>query len=357
MAKSRRYFIAIAALSALLPGAFLLTHGKPSAALTENMRTDFQSGWAVACSGRVEGRHETIDIGAGVDGVVERILVNDGQVVAAGIPLVQLNCADLKARKKQAIAEVESAIEQRKRILRGARDEERRAAQQRRLAAEAVLKEAESRFARTRELAKAQVISDQQYDQVLRELDVARAQLDEARSQETLTLAGPLPEEEAKSHADLDSTRYQLDVVNKQLDKCTVRAPSTGTVLRVLAKPGETFSTVMPRPLVKFADLSTTKVRAEVDERDIGNISIGQLATVSVEALPGKELQGRVSSVMPYMGRKSAISNDPADKADRDVQEVVVDLAASDKPLPVGLRVLVRFATQESAHVPAAPQK
>jgi len=208
----------------------------------------------------------SVAIGAGVDGVVKRILVHDGQVVAAGIPLVQLNCDDLEARKKQAVAEVESALEQRKRILRGVRDEERRAAHQRKLAAEAVLQEAQSRFGRAQELSKAQVISDQQYDQVLRELDVARAQLDEARSQETLTLAGPLPEEEAKSNADVDSTRYQLDVVNKQLDKCTVRAPSNGTVLRILAKPGETFSTVMPKPLVKFADLSTTRVRAEVDD-------------------------------------------------------------------------------------------
>ena len=133
MAKSRRYFIAIAALGALLPGAFLLTHGKPSAALGGNTRTRSQSEWAVACSGRVEGSHETIDVGAGVDGVVERILVHDGQLVAAGIPLVQLNCSDLEARKKQAVAEVESALEQRKRILRGARDEERRAAHQRRL--------------------------------------------------------------------------------------------------------------------------------------------------------------------------------------------------------------------------------
>jgi hypothetical protein len=43
------------------------------------------------------------------------------------------------------------------------------------------------------------------------------------------------------------------------------------------------------------------------------------------------------------MGRKSVLSGDPAEKADRDVLEVIIELDQSAKELPVGLRVTVQY--------------
>jgi HlyD family secretion protein len=345
MGRYRNYVVGAAVLiTGAVAIALIATSGKRSADAAA--RPEVQPRWVLACSGRIEGSSETTEIGAGIDGVVDKLLVSEGRTVQAGTPLLRLSCADLEATRRQVSADLESAREQRMRIYRGARDEERKAATQRRIVAEAVLKESELRFQRATKLYDGLVISREQFDQSARDVVVARAQLAEAKSQEALTQAGPLPEEKAKADADVRSAEGRVDALTTQLDKCTVRAPSDGTVLRFYARRGETFSTLYPKPLLKFADITATRVRAEVDERDIAHIFAGQHVAVSADAFPGTQFGGEVISIAPFMGAKTAISSDSADKADRDVQQVVIELGRDlGQKLPIGLRVTVRFVS------------
>lgn len=52
---------------------------------------------------------------------------------------------------------------------------------------------------------------------------------------------------------------------------------------------------------------------------------------------------GRVSSTGSQMGRKKVRTGDPAEKADRDVLEVLIDLDEKDKACVVGLRITAQF--------------
>ena len=117
-------------------------------------------------------------------------------------------------------------------------------------------------------------------------------------------------------------------------------------MLRVHLMPGETVSTVMPRPVISLADLSRLRVRTEVDERDLGRLRIGQSVTVFSDAFPDKQFAGRVASFGSLMGRKQVRTGDPAEKSDRDVLEVLVELDERDERLVVGLRTTVRFLAQ-----------
>jgi multidrug resistance efflux pump len=102
----------------------------------------------------------------------------------------------------------------------------------------------------------------------------------------------------------------------------------------------------MPRPVVSLADLSRLRVRAEIDERDLGRLRASQPAFVTAEAFPDRQFKGHVVSFSSLMGRKQVRTGDPAEKSDRDVLEVLIELDERDERLAVGLRTTVRFVAQ-----------
>src|ERR1700732_1546086 len=81
-----------------------------------------------ASPGRVEGASETTQVGAAADGVLKTVYVKEGQFVKRGTLLGEIGCDDLQASLQTAIAEADGARQARTRILRGARDAEKKIA-------------------------------------------------------------------------------------------------------------------------------------------------------------------------------------------------------------------------------------
>jgi HlyD family secretion protein len=297
----------------------------------------------LAAPGRVEGLSEVIEVGAGADGVLESVRVREGQQVAAGEILAVVACGDVEAERQAALAATESARQIRQRLLRGSRDEERRIAANEVASAEAVLKQTQTHYQRQSSLYETGDISRAAWEQAKRDVEVADATLRAAKDRVALANAQALPEELARAEADIRAADSRAQAMAARVGKCAVRAPQSGRVLRVHLLPGETVSTVMPRPVVSLADVSGLRVRAEIDERDLGRLRVGQAVMVSADAFPDKQFAGRVASFGTLMGRKHVRTGDPAEKSDRDVLEVLVDLDERDERLVVGLRTTVRF--------------
>src|SRR6267378_1232808 len=81
-----------------------------------------------ASPGRVEGASETTQVGAAADGILKAVFVKEGQFVKSGTLLGEIACDELQAGLQTAIAEADGARQTRTRILRGARDEEKKIA-------------------------------------------------------------------------------------------------------------------------------------------------------------------------------------------------------------------------------------
>jgi multidrug resistance efflux pump len=298
---------------------------------------------ALACTGRVEGASETVDLGAGMDGVVAELKVREGDSVKAGDVLVVIDHRELQAELRAALAGAESARQTRIRILRGSRQEDRERADAEVTAAKAVVAEADSRQRRAVQLFGQGILSEADRDEAQRSLDVSQAQWQAARKAAELVKADPLPEEVGKADADVRAAEERVRVLQQTLEKCIVRAPIGGTVLRTLLKPGESFSTLVPRPILSLADTSRLRVRAEVDERDVGRVFTGQRVMVRRDEWAGPGVPGRVGRLGAQMGRKTVKTGDPAEKSDRDVLDVLVDLDRQEPGLVVGLRVTALF--------------
>lgn len=296
-----------------------------------------------AAPGRVEGLSDTIDVGAGADGVVKAVYATEDQFVKKGTVLAEIACDDLNAALQASLAEADAARQTRLRLLRGARKEERQVAANKTAAAQAMLVEAKVQLERQRILYKGGEISAVDYDRANRDFGVAKAQFRATFRTQRLIAASPLPEETARADAEVLAAENRVREAQERIKKCAILAPIDGTVLQVNARPGESFSTVTPRSLFRIADASGRRVKAEVDERDVSKITAGQNAIINAEGLTGQRLIGTVTSVSAVMGKKSVFTNDPVDKLDRDVLEATIALAPNAKLLPIGLRVTVQF--------------
>jgi HlyD family secretion protein len=296
-----------------------------------------------ASPGRVEGASETSQVGAAADGILKAVYVKEGQEVKRGALLGEIACDDLQPALQTAMAEAEAARQSRARLLRGARDEEKKIAREKTAAARATYEEAKSRLDMQRALYEKQQVSRATYDQAVRDLGVAEANVQAALRTEELLAAPPLEEDKARADADVQAAEGRVRTVQERIGKCTIVAPIDGTVLRVYARRGESFSTITPRPLFDIADTSNRHIKAEVDERDVDKLFVGQKVIIQADALDGKKLRGSVARISAMMGRKSIITGDPSDKSDRDILEALIDLDDNSRPLPIGLRVTVQF--------------
>ena len=107
---------------------------------------------AFASPGRVEGASETTQVGAAADGILKAVYVKEGQFVKRGTLLGEIACDELQAGLQTAVAEADGARQTRTRILRGARDEEKKIATEKTAAARATFDEAKSRLEMQRAL-------------------------------------------------------------------------------------------------------------------------------------------------------------------------------------------------------------
>ena len=125
----------------------------------------------------------------------------------------------------------------------------------------------------------------------------------------------------------------------------TVRAPIDGTVLQVNVREGEAVSPGSPQPPLQLADLSAMCLRAELDERDIGAVKVGQAVIVRAAAfrsrVRGKRLVGRAAD---RPGRLEPPGS--RDQTDVDVVRVMVGLRGPGE-LTIGMKADVYFRSDK----------
>lgn len=145
----------------------------------------------------------------------------------------------------------------------------------------------------------------------------------------------------AVQRAAVGSAQAALNVASYQLELTRVRAPTDGRIVRRYANPGAGASTLNVSNMFDLEPNSARIVRAEIAESDIPKISAGQAVEIVPEADPAKVYVGKVLRRSDEFGARKLQSDDPNEKTDDRVVEVVV--SADNAPLLIGQRVLVKF--------------
>lgn len=151
-------------------------------------------------------------------------------------------------------------------------------------------------FGRAQQLYNDKLIAKQDFDSKKAAFDVSLATL--AQRQAALAQAQAQTASQ-RGHVDqaVATQRANYDT----LDKTISRAPFDGLVTNVPVREGETvvvgIQNAEGSTLMTLADMSVITAEVKVDETDIVNISMGQPADVTVDALPGKVFKGHVTEV------------------------------------------------------------
>ncbi len=297
------------------------------------------SGRWVGGNAIVEPRDRETKVAAAVPGRIARIAVTEGQRVEAGAVLVELESVVEQAAVAVADAEIAAAQAELSRLTRGSRSEDVDAANAEADAARARASLATSVLSRTQAASTSGGLSADEVERAERQAqaDTATATLADARRR--AVVSGPRREEIAAARARLLAANARRDQAVAQLDRLIVRAPITGEVLQVKYRAGEYVAPGQADPLVVLGDTSTLHVRMDVDERDIAHVRLGSNVLVRAIAFPGRDFRGRVIEVGRRMGRKNVRTDDPTERNDTKVLEVVIAL---DQPLGlvVGQRVM-----------------
>jgi ABC exporter DevB family membrane fusion protein len=281
-----------------------------------------------------------------VGGRLQRVAVAEGDTVARGQVLAEIENAEFLAAVDFAKAQLALREAERDRLRAGARPEERDEARALLDEARTLSRQAADELARRRTLAERGTLGREALGQAQAQADAARARLAVAEARWRLVEAGARAEDLRAADAAVAAARAELARAQAQYDKTLIRSPIDGVVLKRDLREGETVVALSPLPLARIGDLSTRYVRADVDELDVGRVRAGQRAVASSDAFPGRRYAGEVVQVARRMGRRNVVTDRPAERVDASILEVVIRLEPG-ADLPVGMRVDVRIDAGE----------
>ncbi len=191
-----------------------------------------------------------MQIGAGASGVVDQILVHDGDHVAFGQILLKLNCRPLEAEISVRAADLAASEAVAERTRNGPRPDEVAIGVAGVGVAQARAEEAQAAYQRATALREG-ITTLALILQAKRDARITAAQLEDARKKLDLLHAGSRAEDIAEANARRDAARATLEETKARLDQCTVRAPAEGMV-KILATLGQFVSTAVPVTLVQL---------------------------------------------------------------------------------------------------------
>jgi multidrug efflux pump subunit AcrA (membrane-fusion protein) len=126
------------------------------------------------------------------------------------------------------------------------------------------------------------------------QLKQAQAAVDQARAQ-LARLTSPSPNDIKSAQAVVTQAQAALDAANQNASNARIVAPFDGTALWIAPHVGD--SATPNAAMISFADLSQMQVLIGVDENTLAQLNLGQTASITADALPGKTFTGHIGKI------------------------------------------------------------
>ncbi|KRA71664.1 hemolysin secretion protein D [Caulobacter sp. Root656] len=261
------------------------------------------SPYAAIANGKADVEGGIIQVAARRQGIVRDVMVQEGDDVVTGQALAKQEDDDARLAADTATASLNSARAQ--------------------LALYQVqLRTSQREYKRLQNLSASNFVAGQRLDAAQDQIATATANIQ--AQQAAIQVAT----------AQLAQSRYNQELT-------VIRAPADGRIARRYANPGAGASTLNVTPMFDLEPRTARIVRAEIVEADIPNVTLGQEVEIQPEGDPTKTYVGKVLRRAAVYGARKLASDDPSQRSDDRVVEVVV--SADGAPILVGQRVLVKF--------------
>ncbi|MFA5600450.1 MAG: HlyD family efflux transporter periplasmic adaptor subunit, partial [Phenylobacterium sp.] len=244
------------------------------------------SPYVAVANGKADVEGGLIQVAARTAGIVREVYVYEGDTVTRGQPLARLEDDQQRLNAQRALAELNQAKAQ---IAM----------------TEVELSTARREHERLRALSASNFVAGQKLDQAADAVRQAEASL-------------------AAQRAAIATAQARLAQANYELELTVIRAPADGRIVRRQANPGAGASTLNVSNMFDLEPAGARIVRAEVAELALPSVAIGQAVQLSAEGDPAKVYTGHVVRRAGMFGARKLQSDDPTERADDRVVEVVV---------------------------------
>jgi putative peptide zinc metalloprotease protein len=263
------------------------------------------------------------DVRTGVDGIIEEILVTEGDVVQAGDVIARLSNHTLineLQKSDPAIRETRAVLHK---LETGPTAEEVAVGRSAISRAEDRLGYAQGHAARLARLFESGAATRQELEAAQELASTAENDVADARRRLDLLLRRNRPEDIEASRARLASLETQRRFLSGEARELTVASPVTGIVATPARQLKELQGQLLPRGalIAKVYAFTTVMAQIVVSEKDIADVHVGQPVALRVRALPGSVFRGAVTAIAtaadgtPIAGAQTSAATAPGGSA------------------------------------------
>jgi HlyD family secretion protein len=255
---------------------------------------------SVVATGKIEPITK-VEIKSKANGIIERLNTDVDQVVDAGAILVELDKENLRAREREARANLQAA--------RAAFEASEAQLEKNKVEAEAPdVAFAQRNYDRANQLHEQKLVSPQALDDAKGALELAQNRRAAARVQLGVSKA-----KVAEAQANVAQAQAAVERAEEELANATIKAPIRGTVLTRDVEIGSPVSSILNMGsaatlVMTLGDINQVFVRGKVDEVDIGRVRLGQPARITVETFKDRKFEGKVTQISPIGAEKDNVT-------------------------------------------------
>jgi len=321
MKKGRKLWIAggvIALLAIVVAASIYFSRRDRVLVQTALVRSIAELNSKVTSSGEVRAK-QFVDLQPEISGIIKELYVREGDAVKKGEVLLRIDPIQTDAETSIASAQYEVAVaEERAQTFEIAnaevnlmRDETSlKSARAELVQAEFDLARAESSFRRQQQLHEDGLISREDYEASQNEFRSAKSRLeikkaDVALIEDQINIArnnlARMKTSAKASRARMESAAASLTKARDQSRKSKIESPLDGVITHLNKEQGErAVPGMMSNPeatIMTIADLSVIQAELKVDETDVVNVTLGDIAQVQIDALPDTVFMGEVVEI------------------------------------------------------------
>ena len=239
-------------------------------------------------------------------GRLKRLIAQEGDRVTEGPILAYMDDSNLRGQLKQAQGQLESAEANLQKLQAGNRPQDIIQAQAALANSQASLRQAESNLKQNQALYTSGVISFRDFETSRTARDNTQAQVKVQEQILALQRIGSRPEDIEQWRSQVTSAQGALQIIQAQIEDTIIRAAFDGTVIKKYADVGAFVTPTTSGSAVSSATASSilslaanNQVVANVAERNIAQVQLGQKVTIQADAFPNQKFTGAVKAIAP----------------------------------------------------------
>jgi multidrug resistance efflux pump len=244
----------------------------------------------ITAKGIVESE-ERIDASSQVSSTISALLVKEGDQVKAGTPLVRFDDSKIQTKVKMAESSYFEAKSRLKELETGYRSEDVEMAKSRMQSADAQYMEARDEFERQKRLYEKDATTLVELRKAEEQFKRASAEFDESKTNMQKLKKGVRDEEIEQAKSSAERADSELRYYQASLKDYTLTSPFNGVVTEKFKHVGE--SVDVGTPVLELVNPDKLRIRAELEETDVGKVKEGQSVEVTTDAYKDKVNKGK----------------------------------------------------------------